>query len=896
MRKRMLCLLLAAALLLGMGWIAPVSAKAASSLTTSDNAVSTLKNMEGFSQYPYLDQGVYYVGYGTTCPEADLARYQSSGITEAEAVELMQVHLTKIGEALNKFADSNGLTFTQNKFDALVLFSYNVGTAWLKETSDFRTAVLNGTRGNDFIYYMSRWCTYAGTIEKGLINRRLAEANLYLNGVYGSSCPAYYGYVLFDGNGGTRTSGVQGYDAADTAKIKVKAAMDGFAFLGWYTAKDGGALVTDLDTSVKGKTLYAHWQSPDSQGVAANYQRTVTSTANLYKMDGSGSVAGTVTAGQTVTVTMDYLDEDGIHWGKTSNGWLDMSHTAQSLSKATKPNFSQSGISVAVTVTNSYVNVRSGPGTSYAQVGRVYQGDSLLITETTAVNNALWGKFEGGWLSLQYTNYDAVKNGNSGNTGNAGNTGNSGSTGNSGTNPGIHVAVKVTNSYVNVRSGPGTSYALVGQVYQGDTLLITETTTVNKALWGKFDKGWLSLMYTNFDTAQSGNTGSNTGSGNSGNTGNSGATQETVIATGTVVDCNELRIRSGPGTNYKQVGALVNGTYVEITQRQMVGGMEWGKMYKGWISLSYVKLTEKKPAADQKPDSQAPSQGENVAPNSNSSGTVINCTVLNVRSTPGTDKPLVTTIPRGSKVKIYETSVYKNEPWGRIDQGWVHMAYIQLDYVSSDMGSTGEGVKGTVYNCTKLNVRPAPGTNNTPVASLYPGAQVTIYEETTVGNMHWGRIDQGWVCMDYIKLAQGNAATGVPTEKVEGARTGVVINTNALRVRSGAGTHNAQIGTLNMGTIVIVYEQTTVKGAAWGRIDQGWVCLDYIKLDPENGSFNGIVTMEGLTIHEKPGASDAGIGSYHKGDMVTIVETASVSGVAWGRTNKGWICLTYVIR
>ena len=466
------------------------------------------------------------------------------------------------------------------------------------------------------------------------------------------------------------------------------------------------------------------------------------------------------------------------------------------------------------------------------------------------------------------------------------------------------MSVTVTNSYVNVRSGPGTSYALVGQVYQGDTLLITETTTVNKALWGKFDGGWLSLQYTNFDTAQSGNTGnsgstgSNTGSDNSAG---SGTTQETVIATGTVVDCSELRIRSGPGTNYAQVGVLPNGTYVEITQRQMVGGMEWGKMYKGWISLSYVKLTEKKPAAGDNTGStekpaETPSQGETVTPNSNSSGTVINCTVLNVRSAPGTDKPAVTTIPRGTKVKIYETTVYKNEPWGRIDEGWVHMGYIQLDYVSSDMGSTGEGVKGTVYNCNKLNVRPAPGTNNTPVATLYPGAQVTIYEETTVGNMHWGRIDQGWVCMDYIKLEQGNAATGVPTEKVEGARTGVVINTNALRVRSGAGTNNAQIGTLNMGTIVIVYEQTTVSGTPWGRIDQGWVCLDYIKLDPENGSFNGTVIMEGLTIHEKPGASDAGIGSYHKGDTVTILETASVSGVAWGRTNKGWICLTYVIR
>ena len=85
MRKRMLCLILTAALLLGMGWMSPVTVRAASALTTSDNAIAVLKNMEGFSQYPYKDQDLYYVGYGTTCPSGDLSRYQANGITEEEA-------------------------------------------------------------------------------------------------------------------------------------------------------------------------------------------------------------------------------------------------------------------------------------------------------------------------------------------------------------------------------------------------------------------------------------------------------------------------------------------------------------------------------------------------------------------------------------------------------------------------------------------------------------------------------------------------------------------------------------------------------------------------------------------------------------------------------------------
>jgi len=38
------------------------------------------------------------------------------------------------------------------------------------------------------------------------------------------------------------------------------------------------------------------------------------------------------------------------------------------------------------------------------------------------------------------------------------------------------------------------------------------------------------------------------------------------------------------------------------------------------------------------------------------------------------------------------------------------------------------------------------------------------------------------------------------------------------------------------------------------------------------------------------------VGTYNQGDVVTILETTSVNGVAWGRTGKGWICLQYVIR
>ena len=50
-----------------------------------------------------------------------------------------------------------------------------------------------------------------------------------------------------------------------------------------------------------------------------------------------------------------------------------------------------------------------------------------------------------------------------------------------------------------------------------------------------------------------------------------------------------------------------------------------------------------------------------------------------------------------------------------------------------------------------LNVRKDATTNSDVVGRLYPGSAVVIYEKKTVGSMTWGRISNGWVCMDYIK-------------------------------------------------------------------------------------------------------------------------------------------------
>ena len=130
--------------------------------------------------------------------------------------------------------------------------------------------------------------------------------------------------------------------------------------------------------------------------------------------------------------------------------------------------------------------------------------------------------------------------------------------------------VKVTTTPLRIRSGPSTATAIVGYLTNGARVTITEKTTSGTMIWGKIDKGWISLDYVVLDQT-------NTGTG-------------PKKLTGTVKVDSLLRVRKGPGSSYAITAYLSNQTKVEITEQRKVGETLWGKIDKGWISMDYVVL------------------------------------------------------------------------------------------------------------------------------------------------------------------------------------------------------------------------------------------------------------------------------------------------------------------
>ena len=175
-----------------------------------------------------------------------------------DAEALLRTYISRFESELYSFMIRTGVQLNQNQFDALMLFSYNCGTAWAYSTTGgLYNAVVSGATGNELIDALTRWCNAGGQIKTFLLRRRLSEANIYLNGEYSQTPPENFGYVLYDACGGTTKPNVQGYDAALTSQIIPEPVREGYTFAGWYTEKLGGTKVELLDASVRNSRLYA---------------------------------------------------------------------------------------------------------------------------------------------------------------------------------------------------------------------------------------------------------------------------------------------------------------------------------------------------------------------------------------------------------------------------------------------------------------------------------------------------------------------------------------------------------------------------------------------------------------------------------------------------------------
>ena len=112
---------------------------------------------------------------------------------------------------------------------------------------------------------------------------------------------------------------------------------------------------------------------------------------------------------------------------------------------------------------------------------------------------------------------------------------------------------------------------------------------------------------------------------------------------------------------------------------------------------------------------------------------------------------------------------------------------------------------------------------------MKPNEKVTITEQKVVGSITWGKTAKGWISLQYVQLDNGQSNAGSTSSNTsEDVRT-ITATTLYVRKTPGTGSANTIVGYLYKGTKVTVLETKTVDGRPWGRISNGWICLEYAK-------------------------------------------------------------------
>ena len=144
----------------------------------SEKGLNLIKEFEGLRLKPYKDAvGISTIGYGNTYYEdGRKVSLSDPAITEERATELLKMVVKRYEDAINRYVQ---VPITQNQFDALVSFAYNVGNENVRKSTLMK--LLNRKQYTEAADQLLRWNKAGGKTLKGLTRRRQAERTLFLS-------------------------------------------------------------------------------------------------------------------------------------------------------------------------------------------------------------------------------------------------------------------------------------------------------------------------------------------------------------------------------------------------------------------------------------------------------------------------------------------------------------------------------------------------------------------------------------------------------------------------------------------------------------------------------------------------------------------------------------------
>ena len=462
----------------------------------------------------------------------------------------------------------------------------------------------------------------------------------------------------------------------------------------------------------------------------------------------------------------------------------------------------------------------------------------------------------------------------------------------------------VTASALNVRSGPGTNYASLGLLRRGTSVTVESVSGGWAQISFNGKTAYVSAEYVSMSASQPSDGSQTTGG-------------ETVSGTATVT-ASSLNLRSGPGTNYARIGGISRGASVTLLEKS-------GSWYKisyngtqGYVSAEYLSIAS------------APAAPETPATPSSSTTATVTASALNVRTGPGTNYAVITTVARSTQVTVTE----KGASWSLISinnrTGYVSNEYLAFAETPAQPEQPAEPeqpsqpeqpaepeqpsqpeqpaepeqpaqpeqpaepeqpaqpatITAATINASALYIRVGAGTNYTALALAYRGETVTVLEKGD----SWSRVTTqrgvtGYASNDYLTFVSSSPVTTVTA----------TVTASSLNFRTGPGTGYGSMGYISRGQTVTVTE----KGDSWCKITYngktGYVSTQYLSFASSGNTgsdaatpsttypYDAYCTASSLNIRSGAGTGYPCIGSIPYGAQMSVV----------GEAGDGWLKITY---
>lgn len=142
---------------------------------TGEKGVQLICQFEGLRLERYRDAvGLWTIGYGHLILKEEMEKLTK--ISTGEAKQILRKDLKRTEEGVKKVLTRS---VTQNQFDALVSFAFNLGVGNLKKSTLLKKVNMGDIEGAALQF--KSWNKAGGKVLAGLTRRRDAEMKLFLS-------------------------------------------------------------------------------------------------------------------------------------------------------------------------------------------------------------------------------------------------------------------------------------------------------------------------------------------------------------------------------------------------------------------------------------------------------------------------------------------------------------------------------------------------------------------------------------------------------------------------------------------------------------------------------------------------------------------------------------------